>query len=372
MEACLGFGTMEWPDRPPSDMTACVALALEAGYTSFDCAESYATTVATGAALAKVHRTSVFITTKLSGMPHAGYAAFKQRVVNHLGDLQIAKANLILLHWPGPADLDLGGTADAVAAQASWSWFDAHIDESWLMMNRLVEEGLCDHIGTSNFYQRHLERLGEGAQPTARAPFANEIFVDVSHPQFELVEFCDARAIRTIAYRALSFIPVLEMVAAMGDSGAADIRAAAAAAADDDRAAEGGSAEGSAAADVDLRAVTIAWLASRSIHALVKSGDAAHLATNLAAARSAASASESTRRLYAAKAPLFARRDMVDMCGGCDEFAAAFERVSVTAADARRGDAGDGDAPSPVHVAALERALSVDGGGDGGDAKCMT
>ena len=367
----IGFGTMEWPDdgspHDPSAMEDCVALALEAGMTHFDCAESYTTTVHTGRAFAAttVPRESLWITTKMRGMPSSdeGYAAFRSRVVAHLADLHLSRADLILLHWPGPSGLDLDSGAAGVAAAAPWEWFDENIDAAWSMMNRLVDDGLCSHIGTSNFYPHHLRRLGAGSAPTSRAPFANEAFVDACHPQYELVEFCNARSIRTIAYRALCFVPVVEMVAAMGDTTAGELRAAALLMQQATAAAVGADAEEEEQAEGDVRHLILHWLSSRNIVPLVKSTSAAHLAANVRAALEGQASRISDGELRsaeerAARRTLFATRDMVDMCGGSDELAAAFEAIAGNAAEAA-GAAAIAAVP-PADVAALARAISVD------------
>merc|ERR1719506_1092798 len=120
------------------------------------------------------------------------------------------------MHWPGPAGADDSAKSGAeraiamlddpegLASACTWEYFDRNIDAAWQNMQKLRDEGFCHRIGVSNFNAAHLARLAEGSD---EAPYANEIFIDVTHQRHGLVEEMLARGILPIAYRALAFLP---------------------------------------------------------------------------------------------------------------------------------------------------------------------
>ena len=166
-------------------------------------------------------------------------------------------------------------------------------------MVRLRADGLTRQIGVSNFYEGHLDRL---AAVSDVRPFANQAFIDATHHEDELLRRLAADGIRPMAYRPLAFLPVVAMAAEMGDGTAAALEAQAAAC--------------GAASSAQL---VLAWLARRGIVAVTATRDPAHLKANLAAAALAPGAPD-TLGGEAADG-----NEMVAMCGGHDEFAAAFK-----------------------------------------------
>jgi diketogulonate reductase-like aldo/keto reductase len=106
-----------------------------------------------------------------------------------------------------------------------------------------------------------------------------------------------------MAYRPLAYMSVVEMASQMGDTAWGELEAAAA-----DAGAE------------DVRQFVLAWLCKRGVDP-VTSCSPAHAASNLAAASlpdHAAYHQDTT----------FQPHEMVDACGGGDEYAAAFSLVA--------------------------------------------
>ena len=197
------MGTMEHvdgSDRKPEAMYDAVLAYLKAGGRHLDCAECYQSTPHVGRAIADsgVSRAELHVTTKLSGLP-CDYAEVKQRLVAHYAALGVERADLLLVHWPGPAASEehageafsgehtraLLGDPDALRKACTWAYFDSHIEQAWRNMQQLRDEGLCAKIGVSNFYRQHLRRLAECG---GEAPFANEIYIDATHQEREFVE----------------------------------------------------------------------------------------------------------------------------------------------------------------------------------------
>ena len=207
--AGVGMGTMEHVDgsRGAEAMYDATLVYLKQGGRYLDCAEMYASTAHVGRAIADsgVERASLHVTTKLAGLPvnrgdfHGppDYDAVRERLMRHLAELGLDRADLLLIHWPGPpASRDAHPTdgfsrahasellesPETLAAACSWAFFDEHVDAAWDNLKRLRDEGLCARIGVSNMNEDHLMRLAarrDGA--AAEPPFANQIFLDVTH-----------------------------------------------------------------------------------------------------------------------------------------------------------------------------------------------
>eukprot|EP00035_Acanthoeca_spectabilis_P016297 m.329598 g.329598 ORF g.329598 m.329598 type:complete len:330 (-) comp16510_c0_seq4:1130-2119(-) len=307
----LLLGTMEGGEAPQPDPTTTEAVqkALAAGITGFDSAELYTTAkdLAAGLTAAK-DPAAIFLCTKIRGLSTTGvvdadedYAAIKAKVTAHLGEIGVGKVQLLLMHWPGPAECDLTGSPDAVAALATWDFFESNIDRAWQNMLRLREEGLCEHVGVSNVYKPAFDRLVAGLPPgtaEVNTPAANQIFIDPTHPEFEYVAALQAAGVKVLGYRPLAFAPHIEMAAQMGDETWGKLTTAAA---------EAGAA--------DVRQFILGWLVKRGITPVVKT--LSHADANLAAA-------SLPDHPHYSSTDLFARSELVDMCGGGDEFAAVF------------------------------------------------
>ena len=292
----IGCGTMEHVDgNYASDAIYDVTLTyLKHGGRFLDCAEVYNSTSAVGRAIkdSSIPRDELHITTKLAGLPinrgdfygEPDYEAVRTRLQRHLAELGLAHADLLLIHWPGPAAspddhatdyfsrshaINLLDDPERLTAACTWTYFSKHCDGAWANMRRLRDEGLCTSIGVSNFAAVHLERLSAGCD---EPPSANEIFIDMTHQRRQLVQQMQARGILPIAYRALAFLPVLEMVASMGDGTFERLK-------------ELQAALGAGS----VQQVVLAWLLRRGCHVLAKTTDEARALENVMATRLAES-----------------------------------------------------------------------------------
>lgn len=196
----------------------------------------------------------------------------------------------------------MGAEPSAFGEACNWEFFAANVAQAWRNMQRLVADGVARFVGVSNFNQHHLDALA-AACPDAPAPYANQVYVDAVHPQTELVKACQARGIRVMAYRPLAFVNVYEMAAAMGDGAHAALSEAA-----------------TAASAPSSHAMVLAWLHARGVVPIAKSQNAEHIAANYAASSGSAAwcaAVKADALDGVAEAGM-----MVDMVGGCDEYAA--------------------------------------------------
>lgn len=291
------FGTMEREESAAggAELEGATAAALAAGYRHLDCAERYVHALPhVGRAIgqAGVPREELWVTSKLSGLPDGDYAAVEQRVAAMLSALGLESLDLLLAHWPGPADLDWSRPEAAAACDAAY--LDAHLAEAWANMQRLRAQGLCKRIGVSNFYGAHLAALERVAPDDP--PFADEVFIDVTHQEAALVEELARRGTRAMAYRPLAYLPNVELAAGMGSPVWASLTAQA------------------EACGADVPQLVLAWLAQRGIVAVTQSRSEEHLRSNLAA--------------LGVRAPVGALDgdgdELVAICGGGDDYAAAF------------------------------------------------
>ena len=289
----VAFGTMSVTS------TSSVSHALASGVRHLDCAELYVESLPhVGRAIAEsgMPRAALWVTSKLSGLPLGAYEAVKARVTTQCRQLSIDQFDLLLIHWPGEADADLTGSPDELAAKVRAEWFTANIGEAWTNMLRLRNEGYTRHVGVSNFYAGHLHAL-EAAAPS-QPPFANQVFLDATHQEAPLVALMQARGIVPMAYRPLAFLPAIKMAADMGDGTHALLEAQSVACGAD-----------------SIQQLILAWLARQGIVAVCSSSSIEHIKANLQAAASASRAPEILG------GDSTGGNELVDMCGGHDEYA---------------------------------------------------
>lgn len=323
MEPGVGFGTMEHGDgsHPPEAMYEASLSYLRQGGRHLDCAELYSTASHVARAIkdSKIERGELHITTKLCGLPSGEYSAVRERLSRHLEELDVACADLLLIHWPGPpvpsgAEFSvedarelLNSEADALAAACNWEYFDQHVDAAWANMQRLRDDGLCAEIGVSNFNLAHLDRLA--ANHLDAPPYANQIHISVTQQQRGLVSALLERKILPIAYRSLAFLPVVEMAAGMGDTTQATLN----------------ELEKSLQAD-SVSQVVLAWLVRRGCHTLAKSTDDGRNLQNIGAqelARSSLWPDDLDSLLADADGS-----EMVAMCEGVDWCSGVFMSIA--------------------------------------------
>ena len=174
----IGLGT--WRMEGPTCRRA-VATALDVGYRRVDTAQAYDNERQVGRAIAQsaVEREEVFLTTKLAGS-NRDHDSVLESTRESLDRLETDHVDLLLIHQPNPS-VEL---ADTIGA-----------------MDELVEEGLVEHIGVSNF---GIERL-HAAREHATAPIlANQVQYHPFWDQSTLLDYCRIHDIMLTAYSPLA------------------------------------------------------------------------------------------------------------------------------------------------------------------------
>jgi diketogulonate reductase-like aldo/keto reductase len=207
----VGLGTLGLKESAE----AAVGSAIDLGCALIDTGEHYGNLELVGAALKKGQlrkgaSPGPCVIAKLSGMPTGDYAQVKERMLNMVALLGV-RPEVCLMHWPGtiswgPTDMSpLASPGDFQDKVTSWDDFCASVGEAWSNMKRLQADGLCQEIGTSNFYAHHLEEMAKACE--GAKPFANEIFIDVTNPETEFVDAMQQQGIKVLAYRPVAYKP---------------------------------------------------------------------------------------------------------------------------------------------------------------------
>ena len=144
----VALGT--WPMRDAEVERACLA-AFEVGYRHVDTAENYENEVGVGRAVRSsgLPREQLFVTTKFNRQWHGAPA---DGLAGNLTRLGLDHVDLVLLHWPNPAQ-------------------DLYV-RAWEGLIALREQGLTRAIGLSNFKPAHIDRILEA---TGVTPELNQI-----------------------------------------------------------------------------------------------------------------------------------------------------------------------------------------------------
>ena len=226
----LGLGT--WKNEDPAACAESVRTALEMGYRHVDTAQIYSNEAAVGEgiAAADVDREEVFLATKvwISNLSRADVVETTQESLAKLG---VDAVDLLYVHWPA-------GEYDP--------------DETLPAFDELVDRGLTDHVGVSNFEPDHVER----AMETLDAPvFANQVETHPFCTQTELREHAAEHGYELVAYSPLARGAVFD------DETLAEI---------------------AAAHDASAAQVSLAWLREKGVTAIPKATSEAHIRDNWA------------------------------------------------------------------------------------------
>ena len=195
----LGLGT--WKSEP-GDVYEAVKEAVHIGYRHLDCAPIYGNEPEIGQALSEcfqeglVTRDEMFITSKLWNDSHAP-GDVKPALEGTLADLRLNYLDLFLIHWPVAFKK---GVAFPETADEMIGLDELPIAETWEALEAAVDEGLCRHIGVSNFSAAKVRTLLESAR---LKPEMNQIELHPYLQQAELVDFCRANGVHVTAYSPL-------------------------------------------------------------------------------------------------------------------------------------------------------------------------
>ena len=213
---CVGLGTLGLKES----CEAAVGQAAKAGCKLIDTGEHYGNLERVGAALKNAVQ-KPFVVLKLSGMPAGEYEPVRARVVSMLQTLGLSAGGVCLMHWPALCDWDptdmapLATPSDFQDKAGTWEAFVDNISSAWANMTRLKAEGLVQEVGTSNFYQHHLDELAR--QCEGAAPFANEVFIDACNQESDFVSAMQEQGIHVLAYRPVIYKPFPDEVSRIAD-----------------------------------------------------------------------------------------------------------------------------------------------------------
>ena len=174
------FGLGIW--QVPQDETARVVRdAIGMGYRLIDGAAAYGNEAELGEGIraAEVARDDLFVTSKVwnDGM---GYDDVRRSVQDSLDRIGLDRLDLMLVHWPFPAQ-------------------DGYV-AAWKALIAARDDGQVTSIGVCNFHAEHLDRIiGE----TGEVPVLNQIEINPRLQQHEMQRVNDARNIVTQSWSPL-------------------------------------------------------------------------------------------------------------------------------------------------------------------------
>ena len=179
----IGLGLWKIED---SQAESIIALALDAGYRSFDGAAIYRNEMGLGKAIqnSSLTREKLHITTKLW---NDDQSEPRKAFDRSMDKLKLKYLDLYLIHWPVPRK-------------------ESYV-QAWKTLIELKQEGLIKSIGVSNFQVEHLKRIMDA---TGVTPVINQIEL---HPQFqqkELRDFHVQHQIQTESWSPLGQGQILE------------------------------------------------------------------------------------------------------------------------------------------------------------------
>jgi len=199
----IGGGSYADPTQDPVSLAA-LRTALDAGYTHFDSAESYASGHSeelVGRAIRETNakREDLFITTKISP-EHLQYDHVLRSCDDSLRRLNMDYMDLYLIHWPPRAETELS--------------------EAFRALNQLVREGKVKHLGVSNFKLKLLKQaqaLSETPILTDQVPYR---LPDHEYVKNGVLEYCQQNDILLTAYSPVKFrnLPVNKTLRAIAEA----------------------------------------------------------------------------------------------------------------------------------------------------------
>jgi diketogulonate reductase-like aldo/keto reductase len=197
----LGFGTSLSDNTKTRDA---VKAAVEVGFRHLDAAERYRNEADVGAALKElfangtVHREELFVTTKLWNNNHRPERV-KPALRASLGRLGLDAVDLYLVHTPFA--FQPGDDQDPRDIHGAVVYDDGvTLEETWVAMEALVDEGLTRAIGLSDIDVDGARRIAE----TARIkPAVVEVESHPYHPQWEIHGLRETDGIILLAFASL-------------------------------------------------------------------------------------------------------------------------------------------------------------------------
>lgn len=171
----IGLGTWRYTGGPEP-----LRRGVQLGANLIDTAEMYRTEDAVGEAIAGI-RAQVFVATKVLGS-NLRYDAVLRAADRSLRLLGVDKIDLYQVHWPNPR---------------------VPIAETMQAMERLVDDGLVDYVGVSNFSVEDMAEAQAAMQHNAIV--SNQILYNLRRRRAErdVIPYCRQHDIAVIAYSPL-------------------------------------------------------------------------------------------------------------------------------------------------------------------------
>lgn len=176
----IGLGTFGSDHVGADEVAEVVAGALEVGYRHFDCASVYGNEPEIGRVLKGWSREELWVTSKLWNDKHAPQHV-RSSCQQSIADLQVQYLDMYLIHWPFPNHHDPGVSVTSRSPDARPYVHEEYM-ATWQALEKLVDDGLVRHIGTSNMTVPKMELLLRDARI---APAVNEMEL---HPHFQQPE----------------------------------------------------------------------------------------------------------------------------------------------------------------------------------------
>ncbi|XP_014241221.1 uncharacterized protein LOC106661956 [Cimex lectularius] len=189
----FGLGTYLLKDE--EQLTRVLETALSTGYRLIDTATVYHNEEIIGKALQDLQkrlgiaRSELFITSKLAPKDQ-GKDNVRQAVATSLRKLNLSYIDLYLIHWPGVDSVNSRSDKNPILRK-----------ESWIELEKCVEDGLIRSIGVSNYNLNHLKQLYEHCKIP---PAVNQVEYHLyyRYPE-EFVDFCTSKKILLQSYGTL-------------------------------------------------------------------------------------------------------------------------------------------------------------------------
>ncbi len=175
----LGLGVFKLEPIATADI---VTAALETGYRRIDTAAIYGNEVEVGQGIrhSSVAREDIFVTTKIWN-DRQGHASTLEAVNESLERLDIDYIDMLLIHWPAPAQ-------------------DKFV-ETWAAFEEVLKTDKVRGIGVSNFHPMHLHKLLASG---GTVPALNQVELHPALQQPELRAYNSSHGIATEAWSPLA------------------------------------------------------------------------------------------------------------------------------------------------------------------------
>jgi len=199
----IGLGTFGSDSVKGEAIAEAVLDASRLGYRHFDCASVYGNEHLIGPSLKKlvaegVKREELWVTSKLWNDKHAEKDVIPS-FHKSLKDLQLDYLDLYLIHWPFPNFHPPGCDVSSLDPNAK-PYIHENFMKTWRQLEKLVDEGLIRHIGTSNMTIPKLKLVLRDARIR---PASNEMELHPHFQQPELFNYVKEQGLEPIGYSPL-------------------------------------------------------------------------------------------------------------------------------------------------------------------------